>query len=118
MLYDKSSIRKAFFIGLILTGLGVFLKIDVGWNEGTILCLIVGPFLLLCSLVIVLFYARVARGDTSQLPEDWENFSLEAKRNFARKQFMQNYNRSSLITHQLIRLNQAQRRSAKDSTKQ
>ena len=118
MINDRTSLRKAFFIGLILTALGVFLKIDVGWNEGTILCLVVGPFLLLCSLVIALFYARVARGGTSQLPEDWENFSPEAKRSFARKQLMENSNRGSLITRQLIRLNKAQKHSAKDSTKQ
>lgn len=118
MTYDRSSVRKAFFIGLILTGLGVFLKMYAGWNEGTIICLVVGPFLLLCSLVIALFYVWMARVGASRLPEDWENFSPEAKRNFARKRLMEKNSKGSLITHQLMRLNKAQRHSTKDSTKQ
>lgn len=81
MTYDKPSLRKAFFIGLILTALGIFLELYAGWNEGTILCLIVGPVMLFCSLVIALSY-RWMGIDIPQLPEDWENLSPEAKRDF------------------------------------
>jgi|SRR5579859_5267937 len=118
MTNDRTSLRKAFFIGLILTALGVFLVLFTGWNEGTILCLVVGPFMLLCSLVIALFYPWMAHIGISRLPEDWENFSPEAKRDFARKQLSEKNSKSSRITHRLIQLNEAQRHNAKDSTNQ
>jgi hypothetical protein len=118
MTYDWSSIRKAFFIGLLLTGAGIFLVMYTGWNEATLICLVVGPVLLFGCLVLALFYVWMARIGTSRLPEDWENFSPEAKRNFARKRLMEKNSKGSLITRQLMRLNKAQRRNAKDSTKQ
>jgi hypothetical protein len=118
MINDRTSLRKAFFIGLILTAVGVFLKLYAGWNEGTILCLVVGPVMLLCSLVIALSYRWMARIDISHLPEDWENLSSEAKGDFVRKQLMEKNSKGRITTHQLIRLNKAQRHNAEDSTKQ
>ena len=81
MTNGRTTLRKAFFIGIILTVLGVFLLLFTGWNEGTILCLVVGPFLLLCSLAITLFYLWMGI-DIPQIPEDWEHLSPEAKRVF------------------------------------
>ena len=82
MKYDWSLIRKPFFIGLLLTGAGIFIVIYIGWNEATFICLLVGPFLLFCCLVLALFtgwMARftgwMARSDASRLPEGCDNLS-------------------------------------------
>jgi hypothetical protein len=39
----------------------------VGWDEATLLCLVVGPFLLFCSLVLALFYRWMAHTGASRL---------------------------------------------------
>lgn len=85
MIYNWSTLRRAFFIGLPLTVLGVFLELYIGWNEATILCLVIGPFLLLCALVLAWFYRWMAHTGASRLPQDWEHFSPEAKRDFISK---------------------------------
>jgi hypothetical protein len=85
MKYDWPLIRKAFIMGLLLTGAGTFLVTYAGWNEGTLICLVVGPFLLFCCLVLALFSGWMARSGASRLPEGWNNLSAEAKHDFAIK---------------------------------
>ena len=85
MKYDWPSIRKAFFIGLLLTGAGIFLAMYTGWNEATLICLVVGSFLLFCCLVLVLFSGWMARSGASRLPDDWDTLSLLKQNTFMRE---------------------------------
>jgi hypothetical protein len=118
MKYDWPLIRKAFFMGLLLTGAGIFLVMYTGWNEATILCLVVGPFLLLCCLVLALFSGWMARVGTSRLPEGWDNLSPEAKHDFAIKRALEESNKGNMgakVSLWLMRLNGTQRRHVEAS---
>jgi hypothetical protein len=113
MKYDWPSIRKAFFIGLLLTGAGIFLATYTGWNEATLICLVVGSFLLFCCLALVLFSGRMARSDASHLPEGWDTLSSEAKHDYARTKAAEESiqgNTGARISLWLMRLNVRQRR--------
>ena len=99
-------VRKTFVIGLLLTGGGIVLLVYTGWNEATILCLGLGPFFLVCSLVLALFYVWMARVGPSRLPEGWENLSPEAKHDVAEERAMA-YDKG--FTLRLLRLNDAHR---------
>lgn len=108
MKYDWPLIRKAFFIGLLLTGAGIFLVMYTGWNEATILCLVVGPFLLFCCLVLTLFSGWMTRVGTSRLPEGWASLSPEAKHDFAIKRAREESNQGNMgakVSLWLMRLN-------------
>jgi hypothetical protein len=118
MKYDWPLIRKAFFIGLLLTGAGIFLVMYTGWNEATILCLVVGPFLLFCCLVLALFSGWMARVGTSRLPEGWDHLSPEAKHDFAIKKAREESNKGNMgakVSLWLMRLNGTQRRHVEAS---
>ncbi|HEX6553040.1 MAG TPA: hypothetical protein VF026_09790 [Ktedonobacteraceae bacterium] len=99
-------VRKALVMGLLLTGGGIALLVYTGWNEATILCLGLGPFLLVCSLALTLFYVRMAHVDPSRFPERWETLSSEAKREEAEKRAME-YRKG--LTLRLLRMTDAQR---------
>jgi hypothetical protein len=121
MTFDWPSIRKAFLIGLLLTGGGIFLVMYTGWNEATLLCLVVGPLLLFGCLVLALFSRWMARSGASRLPEGWDNLSPEAKHDIAIKraaEASEQGNMGARVSLWLMRLSEAQRRNAKDSTKQ
>jgi hypothetical protein len=108
-------VRKSFVIGLLLTGGGIFLLVYTGWNEATILYLGLGPFFLVCSLVLALFYVWMARVGYSRLPVSWENLSPEAKHDVAEKRAME-HNKG--FTLRLLRLNDAHRnRGAREEKK-
>ena len=114
MKYDWPLIRKAFFMGFLLTGVGLFLVMYTGWNEPTLICLVVGPFLLVCCLALALFSGWMARSGTSRFPEGWDNLSLESKYDFARKRATEESdqgNRGAKGSLWLMRLNGAQRRN-------
>ena len=113
MKYDWPLIRKAFFMGLLLTGAGIFLVMYTGWNEATILCLVVGPFLLFCCLVLTLFSGWMTRVGTSRLPEGWDNLSPEAKHDVTIKRAREESNkgnRGARVSLWLMQLNSTQRR--------
>ena len=100
-------------MGFLLTGAGLFLVMYTGWNEATLLCLVVGPFLLVCCLVLALFSGFMARSGASRLPEDWDTLSPEAKHDFARKRAAEESDqrsRGAKVSLWLLRLNGAQRR--------
>ena len=118
MKYDWPLIRQAFFIGLLLTGAGIFLVMYTGWNEATLLCLVVGPFLLFCCLVLTLFSGWMARSGASYLPEGWDNLSPEAKHDFAIKRAAEESdqgNRGAKMSLWLMRLYGKQRLHAEES---
>lgn len=112
MKFDWTSIRKAFFIGLLMTGAGVILVMFTGWNEATILCLVVGSFLLFCCLVLALFSGWMARVGTSHLPEGWDQLSPEAKHDVALKRAREESNKGNMgakVSLWLMRLRGAQK---------
>ncbi len=118
MEYDWSLIRKAFLMGLLLTGMGIFLVIYTGWNEATLICLLIGPFFLFCCLVLVLFYGWMVRVGTSRLPEGWENLSSEAKHDLAIKRAIEASNQGNMsakVSLWLMRLNDTLRRHVEAS---
>lgn len=113
MKYEWPLIRKAFLMGLLLTGAGIFLAISTGWNEATLLCVVVGPFLLLCCLVLALFSGWIVRSGASRLPEGWEHLSSEAKHDLAIKRAREESdqgNKGAKVSLWLLRLNSMQRR--------
>ncbi|HEX6484989.1 MAG TPA: hypothetical protein VF043_39590 [Ktedonobacteraceae bacterium] len=113
MKYDWPLIRKAFVMGLLMTCAGIFLVMYTGWNEATILCLVVGPFLLLCCLVLALFYRWMAHVGTSRLPDGWDHLSPEAKHDVTIKRAREESNkgnRGARVSLWLMRLNSTQRR--------
>lgn len=118
MKYDWPLIRKAFLMGLLLTGAGIFLVMYTGWNEATLICLVVGPFFLFCCLALVLFSGSMARIGASRLPEGWDNLSPEAKHNVAIKRAREESNqgnRGARVSLWLTRLNGVQRRHVEAS---
>ena len=119
MKYDWPSIRKAFFIGLLLTGAGIFLAIYSGLNEATLICVVVGPFLLFCCLVLALFSGWMARSGASRLPEGWDTLSSEAKHDYARKRAIEESNKGNMgtkVSLWLMRLNGAHRGHVEESS--
>ena len=113
MKYDWPSIRKAFFIGLLLTGAGIFLAMYTGWNEATLICLVVGSFLLFCCLVLVLFSGWTTRSGASRLPDDWDTLTSEAKHDYARTKAAEESDQGNVgarLSLWLMRLNVRQRR--------
>ncbi len=96
MKYDRPSTRKAFFIGVLLTGAGIFLVMYTGWNEATLLCLVVGPVLLFGCLALALFSGWMARSGASRLQEGWDNLSPEAKHDVAIKMAAEESNKGNL----------------------
>ena len=113
MKHDRPSIRKAFLIGLLLTVTGIFLAIYTGWNEATLICLVVGSFLLFCCFVLVLFSGRMIRSGALRLPEGWDTLSSEAKYDYARTRTAEESiqgNTGVRISLWLMRLNIRQRR--------
>jgi hypothetical protein len=113
MKHDWPSIRKAFLIGLLLSVAGIFFVIYTGWNEAALICLIVGPFLLFCCLVLTLFSGRMVRSNASHLPEGWDTLSSEAKYDYARPRVAEESiqgNTGTRISLWLMRLNIRQRR--------
>lgn len=113
MKYDWPSMRKAFFIGLLMTGAGIFLAMFTGWNEATILFLVIGPILLISFLVLALFSGWMARSGASRLPEGWDQLSPEAKRDVAIKRAREESNKGNIgatVSLQLMRLHRAQKR--------
>ena len=111
MKYDWLLVRNAFLSGLLMTASGVFLVIYTGWNEATIICLGLGPLFLFSSLMLAFFYRWMARVGALRLPEDWDKLSPEAKCDLTEKQAIENNKRFALG---LMRLNDAQRRNAKE----
>ncbi len=113
MKYDWPSMRKAFFIGLLMTGAGIFLAMFTGWNEATILCLVIGPILLISFLVLALFSGWMARVGTSRLPEGWDHLSPEAKHDVAIQRAKEESNKGNMgarVSLRLMRLHRAQKR--------
>lgn len=113
MKYDWHSIRKAFLIGLLLTGAGIFLAMYTGWNEATLLCLVIGPFLLFCCLVLALSSGWIARAGASRPPEGWDHLTSEAKHDLAIKRAREESdqgNRGAKVSLRLMRWHGAQRR--------
>lgn len=114
MKYDWSLVRKTFFMGLLMTVAGIILVISSGWDEVTLICLGIGPFILFCSLAVTLFYVWMARVGASRLPEDWDNLSPEAKHDFARKRLIEKNSRSSKAMLWMMRVNDVQRRKVEE----
>lgn len=112
MKYDWSSIRNGFLMGLLLTGIGIFSVRYIGWNEATLICLVVGPLFLVCCLVLALFYGWMARVGTSRLPEGWDQLSPEAQYDLAIKRVREESSKGNMgakVSLWLMRLNDAQR---------
>ena len=95
MKYNWPLVRKTFVVGLLLTGLDVFLVVSRLWLEGGELWLlmVIGPFLLVSSCLLAFAYLLLAHHSTSHLPEDWDQLSLEAKRAFAEERLEEKGNR-------------------------
>ena len=119
MKLDRPSKRKAFFIGLLLTGAGIFLAIYSGWNEATLICVVIGPLLLFCCLVLAPFSRWMARSGASRLPEGWDTLSSEAKHDYVRKRAIDESDQGNVaasISLSLMRLNDAQKHHFEESS--
>ena len=117
MKYDWPLVRKILFVGFLLTGLDVFLVVSGLWREGGELWLVIviGPFLLVCSCLMIFAYLLIARHGTSYLPEDWDELSFEEKHDFAEKRAIEQHKR---LTLWLLRLNNSQWHHVKGDTSQ
>ncbi len=109
MKYDWPLVRKAFFMGLPMTVVGVFLVIYSGWDEATILLLGIGSLFLVCALVLALASLLIARHGPSHLPEDWDTLSFEEQHEFARQRLREKKSWSSRAALWVMRMNDAQR---------
>lgn len=113
MKYHWSLIHRGFFVGLLLTGGGIFLTFYIGWDEATFMYLGLGSFFLLCSVVLAFAYLLLARRGTSHLPEGWDELSLEEKHDFAERRAIEQNKR---LTLWLLRWNDSRRHRVKGDT--
>lgn len=93
---DWHQVWSTFFLGLFMTGVGIAWVSYLGWDIGSILCLLVGPLFLLSSFVLTISYVTMTRKGNSRLPEGWESLSLAERREHARERTREESRKGSI----------------------